>query len=78
MIYVFFFSSVTIVVIAVCTVKLVEDLQVHQIKELSIVYITGIVQEKEVFLPISRHETITMNQLTTLQNTLLSSHSCTR
>lgn len=59
--------------------KLVEDLEVHQFKDLPLIYITGMVaQFREIFIPLATDETVTMNRFSTLHNELLSKHEASR
>ena len=56
-------------------VKLVNDLKVHQIAELDMVYLTGTLTEnQEIFVPVAADETLSMDRISTIQDHVLDKH----
>ena len=56
-------------------VKLVDDLKVHQIAELDMVYLTGTLTEnQEIFVPVAADETLSMDRIFTIQDHVLEKH----
>ena len=56
-------------------VKAVEDLNIHQVAELDIVYLTGTLTKiQEIFLPVAADETLSMARISTIQDHILQKH----
>ncbi|KAK4025243.1 uncharacterized protein LOC116926076 [Daphnia magna] len=58
-----------------------DDLKIHQVDELNLVYLTGHLpenNEQEVFFPLAADEAISLNRIAVFQNHLLQHHNSKR
>ncbi len=56
-------------------VRAVEDLKVHQVAELDMVYLSGTLSEnQDIFVPVAADETLSMSRISTIQDYILKRH----